>query len=374
MSANGNTIDGEGCDDGNALSGDGCNQQCEEEPFYDCSGTPSVCGAEACGDGHVVGDEACDDGNTAADDGCSPTCEVEVGFECDDTIDVILGAQESNDLDRPGVWTLIDDRTVEQSSNSRATVLLTDLQMAGTTATFTIDTSNDDDDFVGFGIGYEEGDFNSPLADWLFVDWKQASQDSASRGMALNRATGLRQRFADFWSHSGSVTELARAATLGNAGWQDDTLYTFVVTYTTTNIQVSVNGVTQFNVNGTFPEGRLAFYGYSQGDTVYSLLNVEVPPSVCESDCGDGIIAADEECDTGVVGADDGCTTCVVDDGFDCVGEPSVCDDDPDGDGLTTGEEEILGTDPNNPDTDGDGIDDGDEVNGLDGIDRKSVV
>ncbi len=40
----------------------------------------------------------------------------------------------------------------------------------------------------------------------------------------------------------------------------------------------------------------------------------------------------------------------------------SDCETDDDGDGLFGGEEAILGTDPNNPDTDGDGIDDGTEV------------
>lgn len=38
------------------------------------------------------------------------------------------------------------------------------------------------------------------------------------------------------------------------------------------------------------------------------------------------------------------------------------CDTDKDGDGLTRCEEEALGTDPLNPDTDGDGLSDGDEV------------
>jgi hypothetical protein len=48
---------------------------------------------------------------------------------------------------------------------------------------------------------------------------------------------------------------------------------------------------------------------------------------------------------------------------------------DVDGDGLSAFEEEDLGTDPNNPDTDGDGQDDGDEylIAGTDPTDSKSV-
>ncbi|WP_238934608.1 gliding motility-associated C-terminal domain-containing protein [Aurantibacter crassamenti] len=46
----------------------------------------------------------------------------------------------------------------------------------------------------------------------------------------------------------------------------------------------------------------------------------------------------------------------------------SIATNDCDGDGLTNGEEDALGTDPENGDTDGDGIDDGQEVN-VDGTD-----
>lgn len=43
--------------------------------------------------------------------------------------------------------------------------------------------------------------------------------------------------------------------------------------------------------------------------------------------------------------------------------QPVVVNNDPDGDGLTTAEEQQHGTNPNNPDTDGDGLGDGAEVN-----------
>jgi hypothetical protein len=45
-----------------------------------------------------------------------------------------------------------------------------------------------------------------------------------------------------------------------------------------------------------------------------------------------------------------------------CQGGEVFIDPDPDNDGLTNAEEEVLGTDPNNPDTDGDGLNDGTEV------------
>ena len=44
--------------------------------------------------------------------------------------------------------------------------------------------------------------------------------------------------------------------------------------------------------------------------------------------------------------------------------EDDILRDDRDGDGLADFEEDELGTDPDNPDTDGDGLLDGTEVNG----------
>ncbi len=57
--------------------------------------------------------------------------------------------------------------------------------------------------------------------------------------------------------------------------------------------------------------------------------------------------------------------------GVECEADGTDPDDpDSDGDGLTDDEEDDLGTDPNDPDTDGDGLDDGDEVDrGTDPLD-----
>ncbi len=68
----------EECDDGNLEVGDGCSPiTCKREP--DC--TDGVCVA-VCGDGVIWPPEECDDGNTISGDGCSADCKIEPGWYC----------------------------------------------------------------------------------------------------------------------------------------------------------------------------------------------------------------------------------------------------------------------------------------------------
>jgi fibro-slime domain-containing protein len=67
----------EPCDDGNLIDGDGCSAQCTLEP--DCSSGTCL---SKCGDGILLPPEQCDDGNTTNGDGCSSTCQVESGWYC----------------------------------------------------------------------------------------------------------------------------------------------------------------------------------------------------------------------------------------------------------------------------------------------------
>lgn len=86
--------------------------------------------------------------------------------------------------------------------------------------------------------------------------------------------------------------------------------------------------------------------------------------------CGNGIIETGEACDDSNTDSSDGCSdTCQVEDGWSCVGEPSDCtEDNPsndrDGDGLSDSDEDLWGTNPDDPDTDDDGLSDGTEVHG----------
>jgi fibro-slime domain-containing protein len=92
----------EPCDDGNDVIGDGCTPFCQVEP--DCSDFDAPC-QSACGDGLILpgDDEECDDGNTNDGDGCSAACEEEAGWICEpvegalpDTLEVPVAYRDFN--------------------------------------------------------------------------------------------------------------------------------------------------------------------------------------------------------------------------------------------------------------------------------------
>ncbi len=84
--------------------------------------------------------------------------------------------------------------------------------------------------------------------------------------------------------------------------------------------------------------------------------------------CGDGRRSDSEGCDDGNLNNNDGCSsTCAVEDGYACIDDKngkSECGIDSDRDGLPDTVEKEIGTDPNDKDTDKDGITDGTEVLG----------
>jgi hypothetical protein len=154
-------------------------------------------------------------------------------------------------------------------------------------------TPGTDDDVVGFVLGFEPGDaqIGAP-ADYLLLDWKGASQTGFNFadagafnfhhdqtlggdmpvGLALSRVTGS-PTADELWQHadlvdnpSGGVVELARGATLGSAAYnRAGGSHLFDITYTATRITVSVDGVQQLDLAGSFPDGRFGLYSAWQG-------------------------------------------------------------------------------------------------------------
>lgn len=239
-------------------------------------------------DGNVDAAEQCDDNNTAAGDGCDANCTIEAGWSCDRPI--ALTAINAESYGDDASWDVsMDGRSATQTVNTNhGTVGL--LGASGFAATYSFRISvetNFDDDFFGFVLGFSPGDTENLGADFLLLDWKQETQtfggDTALIGMALSRVQGVPTDI-HLWEHSGAVSELARANTLGSTGWVDSEAYFVTISYSSTELIVDVGTdplslTRQFTISAAaagypmgFPEGEIGFYGYSQEATRYEVL------------------------------------------------------------------------------------------------------
>ncbi|MFO0660896.1 MAG: proprotein convertase P-domain-containing protein [Polyangiaceae bacterium] len=95
------TAGSEQCDDGNSVNGDGCDnncktsgcgngvvagsEQCDDGNSVNGDGCDNNCKNTGCGNGIVTTGEACDDGNTTNGDGCTSACAVQSGYQCTGT-------------------------------------------------------------------------------------------------------------------------------------------------------------------------------------------------------------------------------------------------------------------------------------------------
>ena len=195
----------------------------------------------------------------------------------------------------PGVWTVAPGGTsVLQSVNGQPTFFYSDFTAHGTKVTGKIRSGGGDDDFIGFALGFRPGDATNAAADYLLIDWKRGTQffnfgvpsaspgGVASAGLAVSRVTGIPDA-DEFWQHdnlagtavSSGVEELARGNTLGATGWVANTDYEFTFDFGPNDLEVFVNGVKQLDITGTFNNGRMAFYNFSQASVRYSAFDVD---------------------------------------------------------------------------------------------------
>ena len=183
-----------------------------------------------------------------------------------------------------GNWVVAGDQnSVRQTVNGNPTVFHNGTASQGTalSGTITVETRNDDD-FVGFVLGYDAGELTSASADYWLIDWKQGNQGAGAAGLALSHVTGNPATTAvdDFWNHNGVVSEAVRGTTLGATGWADLTTYTFDLVFTASLIEVYVNGALEISHAGTFGNGGFGFYNYSQDSVRYAGITQEQLPGV----------------------------------------------------------------------------------------------
>lgn len=180
--------------------------------------------------------------------------------------------------------------TVTQVINGFPTVFFDPTANAlGSTLSGTISVNTaTDDDFIGFVLGYSDGEMNSTNADFWLIDWKRGTQSisdggatqTANAGLALSHVTGdianAPGNYGGLWGHTGVVEQWQVASgTPGATGWSPSALYTFELTFTKNLIEVSVNGITElslssFTYGSEFTGGSFGFYNNSQQNVTYA--------------------------------------------------------------------------------------------------------
>lgn len=185
-----------------------------------------------------------------------------------------------------GNWILQSgNNAVLQTSNNTPTVFHNNKDSQGTALSgqITVGTSGDDD-FIGFVLGYNDNDLTNSSAEYLLIDWKKADQSYiglGKKGLAISSVNGELGDNTGAWAHdpANNVTELARATNLGDTGWVDNETYDFDITFTSSLVEVFVNGVKELSITGAFSNGSFGFYNYSQPNVLYAGIEEVTLPS-----------------------------------------------------------------------------------------------
>lgn len=194
-----------------------------------------------------------------------------------------------------GVWTVqgADNDSVFQSINGQPTVFFDDgnnaqgKQLGGE---ITVEETGGDDDFIGFVLGYQDGEITSTSADFWLIDWKQGNQSGQTSGLALSHVFGDLSGLGtgvsgEWWQHDAPINEVQRGSTLGTTGWTDNATNEFTLEFTSSLIKVVVNGSTELeftsadNGGTAFTDGSFGFYNFSQDNVRYAGITEDVAPS-----------------------------------------------------------------------------------------------
>ena len=195
-------------------------------------------------------------------------------------------------------WTVqgADNDSVFQSINGQPAVFFesgSNAQGTSLSGSISVETANDDD-FMGFVLGYQLGEINNAVSDFYLIDWKQGNQNlggvfgNGLAGLAISHVTV--PDGGGFWGHDsgvGDIEEIARAANLGSTGWNDFQVYIFDLVFTSQVIQVFVDDVLEINVTAAdfglaaFDDGAFGFYNYSLANVRYAGITEDVVTDPC---------------------------------------------------------------------------------------------
>lgn len=206
-------------------------------------------------------------------------------------VDLSSWIENGNPNNNAGTWNLESGNNgVLQTINGTPTVFHNNQNSQGNALAGTIEVrTTSDDDFVGFVLGYQDGEVNSTSADFWLIDWKKGAQDGQTAGLALSHVFGDLSSTntgtgGPWWQHDAPVSEVQRATNLATTGWASAVEYAFDLIFRPELIEVKVNDVTELSFSSVdnggvlFADGAFGFYNFSQANVRYAGITEEVLP------------------------------------------------------------------------------------------------
>lgn len=195
-------------------------------------------------------------------------------------------------VDGDGNWTYTaETNSWYQSDNTPEFSYLYDPSGSslGKAITGTISVTGNDDDMIGFVVGYDSGENASAEANYLLMSWKGGAQSGWDEGMTLWHITDsmiqtdTSARGDSFWepNTNDAMTLMDRATNYSNTGWVRGESYKFDIAYNGSYLAVFVNDVLEMSIApgdagmNQFEEGSFGFYNFSQGGVTYDGVNYD---------------------------------------------------------------------------------------------------